>query len=460
MSSRNATASWSGYLHQGKIGILVGLRKLNKLLSKGDDLAGWIIEYESAEDIDIKYQGKVISRHQVKANKNAKYPNAYVDVLSTQSYVMKDGKKVIDTKGFQIRQFNESAIPQEEEVEECARFLHTITETNGFYLEKIQFNEKFPSANYVPNPNNIQLYVYPDGKNFCELYSSGDDKVLIFCKDEIKKILSTIEGHPFANSGEEHENIFKQLVGILDLEIRNKHYMGEDFFPTLYLDEIYEIITSKDKYIQSHTQFMREKYGEAWTEYIYELQDNGVHYEEGQIDVANEEIKKLFRLDDDSFVQFMKDINPDKRNVKDLSSISDVVDLCDVNAFKDVFYECLVNVTETKFDFSYNGYEESGGYLLTLINRPPSKVRTVIKNMMSNKEITDAIFNRRYLINDRINNVSFGNFIQQNSDSLKNGSVWSRRVSENDIFYNTELEFISLDKAIEQLNGKEELKNE
>ena len=58
MDDRNATGSWSGYLHQGKVGLLIGLQKMNELIEKENDLSDWIIEYESAEDFDIKKGNK------------------------------------------------------------------------------------------------------------------------------------------------------------------------------------------------------------------------------------------------------------------------------------------------------------------------------------------------------------------------------------------------------------------
>ena len=56
--NRNATASWSGYLHQGKVGIFVALKKINELIERKnegvsieDALKGWEIVYENAEDL-------------------------------------------------------------------------------------------------------------------------------------------------------------------------------------------------------------------------------------------------------------------------------------------------------------------------------------------------------------------------------------------------------------------------
>ena len=67
--SRNATPSWSGYIHQGKVGFLVALREIKEsIIKKEKNYLNFAIRYENAEDFDIvDDKGNVISRHQVKA---------------------------------------------------------------------------------------------------------------------------------------------------------------------------------------------------------------------------------------------------------------------------------------------------------------------------------------------------------------------------------------------------------
>ena len=76
---RNATPSWSGYIHQGKVGFLVALRQLKKCIDdKVPSYENYVIRYENAEDFDIvDNNSKVISRHQVKA---------YIDGTSREQY--------------------------------------------------------------------------------------------------------------------------------------------------------------------------------------------------------------------------------------------------------------------------------------------------------------------------------------------------------------------------------------
>ena len=52
--NRNATPSWSGYIHQGKVGFLVALRQLRECIENNiENLEDYAIRYENAEDFDI-----------------------------------------------------------------------------------------------------------------------------------------------------------------------------------------------------------------------------------------------------------------------------------------------------------------------------------------------------------------------------------------------------------------------
>ena len=76
--NRNAAPSWSGYIHQGKVGFLVALRQLRQCIEAGVSYEEYSIRYENAEDFDIiGNEGQVLSRHQVKA---------YTDGTSRERY--------------------------------------------------------------------------------------------------------------------------------------------------------------------------------------------------------------------------------------------------------------------------------------------------------------------------------------------------------------------------------------
>lgn len=452
MNKRNATASWSGYLHQGKVGILVALIKINELLDRESSLINWIVEYESAEDIDIKNNDGVDSRHQVKANKYGSYPNDYKEVLLEREVEIRDGKEKFIRVGFQIHNSKEDIL----EVNEDSRFLHTIKEVKGFGLDKKAFEKRYPQSTYIENPNKIQLYQYPNGKQFCDISNEQEDEILKFCKVEIKKILNREQNHPFRNNDIEQGNIFKHLLWILDEQIRKKHLMGTKFFPVMKFEDIHDVITSTTSYKQSNLNKIREIFSKSWTEFIYEISDED-HYTEEKIEEVSVLLKQLYTLNEEDFIQFMKDINPDQTNLGDFSNLTDVISVCNVSSFKDIFYECLLLVTEQKFDLIYKGYRNevsATSYLLTLINRPKKRVGILVSNMKNNREVTDDIFNREYLINGSIDEVRFGEDITTSPERDKTNNNWKKDMDEKEKFYNPSLEFISVDNAIEKLNER------
>ena len=50
----NATSSWSGYNHQGKVGIFLALKELSELLQKDEDFCNYSVQF----DIKLKQRQK------------------------------------------------------------------------------------------------------------------------------------------------------------------------------------------------------------------------------------------------------------------------------------------------------------------------------------------------------------------------------------------------------------------
>ena len=90
--NRNAAPSWSGYIHQGKVGFLVALRQLRQCIENGiENFEGYTIRYENAEDFDIVgNEEQVLSRHQVKAYINGNEREDYSDLFNIQTRKFED----------------------------------------------------------------------------------------------------------------------------------------------------------------------------------------------------------------------------------------------------------------------------------------------------------------------------------------------------------------------------------
>ncbi|MBN1068138.1 hypothetical protein DVW02_09120 [Clostridium botulinum] len=452
MDERNATASWSGYLHQGKVGIFIGLKKINELINKpNQDLNKWKIEYESAEDIDIKNDDVVDSRHQVKAYKDAKYPNDYKDVLGILEYELDtNGKKVIKNKGFRICDFDDNLNTLPIEVNEDSRFLHTITETLGFGLTESEFNNTYKQAKYVENPNKIKLFEYPNGNRYCAL-SNFNDELKMYCKIEINKIL-IFKNHVFKNNTEQQENILNHIISYLDNEIRKKHNEGGDTYPELRFKEIYNLTISTDTYKKLNTDSIREIFVKSWVSFIQELNDSGIEYNRVQVEKIEKIVKDIYTWEDDRFIQFLKNINPDEDEIGSIDTIEDVTKLCKIDNLKYVFYQCLLQVEDEEFEVDKIGYKKDGGYILTAINKPKLIVKSIIKSIIKNSQVTNEIFDKSYLINGTIDNISFDNILDSTGPENGVKNNWGGLATEEDKFYNPKMKFISVERVKEKLN--------
>lgn len=452
MDERNATASWSGYLHQGKVGIFIGLKKINELINKpNQDLNKWKIEYESAEDIDIKNDDVVDSRHQVKAYKDAKYPNDYKDVLGVLEYELDtNGKKVIKNKGFRICDFDDNLNTLPVEVNEDSRFLHTITETLGFGLTESEFKNTYKQAKYVENPNKIKLFEYPNGNRYCTL-SNFNDELKMYCKIEINKIL-IFKNHVFKNNTEQQENILNHIISYLDNEIRKKHNEGGDTYPELRFKEIYNLTISTDTYKKLNTDSIREIFVKSWVSFIQELNYSGIEYNRVQVEKIEKIVKDIYTWEDDRFIQFLKNINPDEDGIGSIDTIEDVTKLCKIDNLKYVFYQCLLQVEDEEFEVDRIGYKKDGGYILTAINKPKLIVKSIIKSIIRNSQVTNEIFDKSYLINGTIDNISFDNILDSTGPENSVENNWGGLATEEDKFYNPKMKFISVERVKEKLN--------
>lgn len=64
LDRRNAVSSWSGYNHQGKVGIFLAIRELKKLIMSEEDYSKYKLIFEKMEEktlifatLQLSYQG-------------------------------------------------------------------------------------------------------------------------------------------------------------------------------------------------------------------------------------------------------------------------------------------------------------------------------------------------------------------------------------------------------------------
>ena len=438
---RNATSSWSGYLHQGQAGLLVALREINRLKELIQSLDGWFLIFENAEDFDIQNTGGVVSRHQVKAYKDAKYPSSVKDVLGVQVYK----KNKIITKGFQFRKLKDGTLT-DIEVDEQSRFLHVITEIYGFNLKKAEFEKYFPKADFISNPNRIQLYEYEKNKLYCPLVTGGDSTLENYCLKEIKIYLQSI-GNPEAQEKEVQRKIYYYLIKKLDLQIKLRHLDKQNIYPRLDFINIIEWISTPpntQSYLISTT---KRKLATTINDYILDLRRELGEIDDSIVDRIQSCSLEIYHLEDSDFLQFLKDINPNEQKAGELTVIDDVIDLVKKDSFRAVFLFCMLKISGSPYVLSERGYKKDGGYILSLITENEMLAKSLKHKIGQNSMLTKAFFNKSFLINKEISDPE--NITTSEQSSSKN---WGEEAETIDRFNKSNMRLINISDAVSNLN--------
>lgn len=448
---RNATASWSGYSHQGKVGLMLAIKEICRLLCEDEcSFDEWCVEFESAEDIDIKNKGKVVSRHQVKAYINGTTLKKYEDVLNVQKYELIEGKPKLTTKGFQIRSFDKDAKPLEIEVDEESRYLHTICKVEGFDLGKCAYENLKGKPTYVENHNNVKLYKYPDGNEYCNVENNS---CKTFCISLINKIME-IKDHEFRNMDHQKECIYLELLNELDTEIHINH--GNNGYPNISFIRILEIVLSTIKHQTQNIQIVRSIFVKKLEEFLSDLEFCGISYTKEAIINAQEKVQEIYKLTDDDFFTFICDLNPDKKNLS-FSKMDDVITICKPDDIKHMFFDCLLEVLNEDFIVEDRSYMRDGGYLLTLITDPKIQVNKTVNNIITNKNLTKCVFEKKYILNREIDELEWERHIGSLPEEITNNQViksnWASLKDEKK-FYSPELSFMTYTKAKSTLKGE------
>lgn len=443
--NRNATPSWSGYIHQGKVGFLVALRQLRGCIENNiENLEDYAIRYENAEDFDIVDKGRsVISRHQVKAYINGNEREDYSDLFNIQKRKFEDEKEKIDKKGFQIHEFDGKGNAVREVVPCDGRFLHVIVDVPDFKLSKDDYLEKYSGrTKYTDNDSGIKLYEYNQSENlfYCPLSQDNNDTIKDYCIAEIKEILK-IEKNPLEENSSHLEQVYHRYIGsLLDHSIGKAH--SESGFPEISFGEIIAIIKNafpKDKIFE-----LKNKLIYSWEQYHQGYADDICEDDFIQMDKI---IKKLLSMSKDEFYKFVKMILPDK------TSDENILELFPITSLENIFYLLL----EKTKSFSFEGYNyldsNDKSYRVSLIDiqNRPDKTAKIIKEIINNSEFLKATFNHDFLINRSINDISIDSRIDELSDvpeNIRYKEEWDTGI-KNSIF-NANMEFIKIDTALEK----------
>ena len=443
--NRNATPSWSGYIHQGKVGFLVALRKLRECIENNkENLEDYAIRYENAEDFDIIVgdDNKVLSRHQVKAYVNGNEREDYSDLFNIQTRKFEDGKEKINVKGYQIHEFDGRGNVARQVVSKEKIYLHVIVNVPDFNLSKDDYLEKYPSrTKYTDNISCVRLYKYNQANDlfYCPLSQENNDTIRDYCIAEIKEILN-LKGNPLKDSDSHLEQVYLRYVGsLLDHSIGEAH--SESGFPEISFGKIISIIEE-----------------EVPKDEVYEMKNNLIYrWEKYHCDYANDISEDDFKLMDeinnhlllltkDEFYEFVRMMLPHE------NSDENFLDLFRKAPIEDIFYVLL----EKFKGFSFKAYsylddnEKSYRTSLISIQDRPGIIAKKIQEIIDNSEFLKASFNHDFLINRGIDELHIGNRIDEFDGCPDNRyrEEWNTGVQHN--IFKANMEFISIEKAKEK----------
>lgn len=362
MTSYNgATPSWSGYTHQGKVGLITALQEIGILIDGTDsghlaeELSKWLLVFEGAEDFEITNESDIIwSRHQVKA-----YP---------ESTDQKDYNKVLlphkDKAGDLVEGFNTTNVRDGE----C--YLHTVVEISDWQDDG------------DTNPQKIKLYTYGTGNKYCDYSKTGDyDKLESIYQPLIRKI------RPGANDNEV-KGIWASLGCLLDEHITEGHIAKKR--PELTFNEIYEFTLSDNPLTKSVYHNLKLQIVGCWEERMRRKAQTET-LDTPAIERATKVFESLCSLDQKSFFRAISIMHPNHLGDNRI----------DENGVDYVVYEGIEKINK-EIDVNSMQLVSDENYILTALGRDADQARVyaedICRKMIENPDITEQLFQNGNLI--------------------------------------------------------------
>ncbi|EJV95955.1 hypothetical protein IGI_01048 [Bacillus toyonensis] len=355
----DASPSWNGYNHQGKIGILVVLKMINDLQLDASSCNEYELELEWLEDFSIKKSNKYLSIHQVKTY-NKSGPAEYKDAIWLLLAKISDFKEI--DKAYLHSTTKISKVDDREKFKDILFKYEPPKEKepNKEEKEKEKEKEKAPKKYWTPKKCHdyvkdsglydesyvkFEIYEYEDECFHCnmdEVENKIKDQLKIFNKDKAKVTEKQLE------------HTYMYLLGLVDKNIRNRHIdiqtKETDQKATINFNDVLKIIESNFEHPSKEyaIYFLRNRFNALTGEYLKDLA-----YEEEQGLIDNLEtfnvrqlIAAVIKLSDEEFLQFCMKITPHHEVNKDkpdamLYAISSFIINNDMN---DGFFEILKKI--------------------------------------------------------------------------------------------------------------------
>ncbi len=350
MCDRNATASWSGYSHQGQVGLLVALRTMQE---PGINLNTHFVQFETHEDVAIYEVIPGNNRlyktvHQVKAyysdgNQNKSKYNA---VLNN---TFEDGNE---------------------------KFLHTVVKIRDW------------DTSTTRNTNNVRRYEYTTTQFHC-----GTTEIENFIKTELNNILN--ENDAVISEA------YCRLTFELDHRIRHEHQKKHKhlFDIKFCLSEVNDLIRSRETFVKKEIFECRKLFYDTYAQ-ILKSED----LEQTRIEFLEENIfKQINALNDTNYLSFLQRLNlhetPERLKHSQIYYNRD--------GLKQVFFKMIIKIIHSAPSLVENAVKyhienEPSRYILTAIIEEEENQLEVIENILTNMESQNLLWENHSLINRNI----------------------------------------------------------
>jgi hypothetical protein len=350
MNNRNATASWSGYSHQGQVGLLVALRKLQE---NGIDLNTHYVQFETHEDVAI-YEEPIggnriyLTVHQVKAYYSAAnlYKSTYEGVL------------------------NGNFEPGNE------RYLHTVVEISDW------------DTSTTLNSNNVLRYSYAPFQNYC-----GTTDIETFIKQELHKILNATQ--PVI------DDAYYRLSFELDHRIRQEHKKAHKYLFDIKfsLQEINQLIRSLATFTKKDIYDCRKLFYDTYIDILVNasLMQERINFIQENI------IEHINSLDDTNFQLFLQRLNLNRTS----EQLKQSQIYYNQDGLKQVFFRMIIDIVHTDPNLignmvKYRKKAVPNTFVLTAIIEEERDQLTVVENILTNLKSQNILWENHSLVNRNI----------------------------------------------------------
>ncbi|PAF35685.1 hypothetical protein CHH58_15835 [Terribacillus saccharophilus] len=346
----DASPSWNGYNHQGKVGIYVVLKMIEKI--KKEDHSRYELELEWFEDFSIKKDDLYQSIHQVKTYSDtaiSKYKDAiwlllaklldFTHISNAYLHVTQSLTNSENIRGRLLELDPPTVVSKDKDKEDDKKRTKSIYASPRECYDKVDASGKYEEVS-----KKFFLYNYNEDQNYC---SMEDIEYLI--KDQLKRLIKE-------NVTEVRvDRAYHYLLGLVDKNIRQRHNniqdkTRENIRVPIKFVEIQEIVennfeTVSKEYVSYH---LKNDFNRITNCLIEDLE---VDLEDGIIGIEEiENIRKLVnytnQLSEEDFLVFCLKITPDNQvNMEIPDQIIKVIREClHQTSLNDGFFEILKQV--------------------------------------------------------------------------------------------------------------------